>query len=65
MEPIGIQNLTVEDRNLAHNYVKDWSEPSIKALFKLYHKYVSKTPSNTKCGACKSVVRNFWTNYLK
>lgn len=65
-KPLGISNLTAEERNFAILQLADWpSKTSVSNLFNLYHKYVSPQPSNQKCGACKSTIRTFWTNYLK
>lgn len=64
--PIGIENLTEQDRASAKLALSSWeSKSSVSKLFKLFHKYVAKEPSNESCGICRRTIKTFWTNYLK
>jgi len=67
---IGIDKITDADKKSVRNFMNLWNKGGVTqdvvvALFALYHKYVHKSPSNYKCGACKATIRNYWNNYLK
>jgi hypothetical protein len=65
-KPLGIQNLTDNDKATAKTALNNWPENnSVAKLFGLYHLYVAASPSDQKCGICKSHIKKFWTNYLK
>jgi hypothetical protein len=58
--PIGVENINDSDKADVLTFLGRCGVHDIDQLFKMYHKYVDKLPSDRSCPSCVQHIIDFW-----